>query len=66
MIFVAYERAKEATGKWEEFISHANNDKAGVVRPVSQSLFDYGLKVWSDEFTIKVGDRDTKDNEFNF
>ena len=52
---------KSTTGK-----CHANDDKAGVVRPVSQSLFDYGLKVWSDEFTIKFGDRDSKDNEFNF
>lgn len=44
---------------------HASDDHAGVVRPVSQSMFDYGLKAWSDEFTIKVGDKDAKDNEFN-
>ena len=60
------EHEKSTTGKWEEFICHASDDNAGVVRPVSQSLFDYGLKAWSDEFTIKVGDRDSKDNEFNF
>jgi hypothetical protein len=60
------EHEKSTTRKWEEFISHANDDNACVLRPVSQSLFDYGLKLWSDEFTIKFGDRDSKDNEFNF
>lgn len=38
------------------FISHASEDKDGVVRQLAQELDDLGLSVWYDEFTLKVGD----------
>jgi Tol biopolymer transport system component len=41
---------------WDVFISHASEDKK-FVRPLAQALRDKGLRVWLDEFELKVGDR---------
>jgi hypothetical protein len=41
---------------WDVFISHASEDKDGFVRPLAIALQSCGLKVWYDEFTLKVGD----------
>lgn len=38
------------------FISHASEDKEGIVRPLANALKDEGLKVWYDEFELKIGD----------
>ncbi len=43
-------------GKWDAFISHANEDKDSFVRPLAESLQERGLSVWFDEFELKVGD----------
>ncbi len=38
------------------FISHASEDKDSFVRPLAQALQRLGLRVWFDEFELKVGD----------
>lgn len=38
------------------FISHASEDKDEVVRPLATALLERGLKVWYDEFELKIGD----------
>ena len=42
--------------KWDVFISHSSEDKDAVVRELANLLKRLGLKVWYDEFTLKVGD----------
>lgn len=42
--------------KWDIFISHASEDKEDFVRPLADSLHRSGLRVWYDDFTLKVGD----------
>lgn len=41
---------------YDVFISHASEDKDSVVRPLAQALVAQGLKVWYDEFELKIGD----------
>lgn len=43
--------------EYDVFISHATEDKAEVVRPIAETLRDLGLRVWYDEYELKVGDR---------
>ncbi len=38
------------------FISHASEDKDELVRPLVEALQRSGIKVWYDEFRLKVGD----------
>lgn len=42
--------------KYDIFISHASEDKDEVVRPLAYALQSSGLKVWYDEFEMKIGD----------
>ena len=42
--------------KYDVFISHAGEDKDSVVRPLAQALRDGGLRVWYDEFELRLGD----------
>lgn len=42
--------------RWDLFISHASEDKQGFVRPLANVLTRFGLRVWYDEFTLKLGD----------
>lgn len=42
--------------EYDVFISHASEDKDSVVRPLAQALVTQGLKVWYDEFELKIGD----------
>lgn len=42
--------------KYDLFISHASEDKEEFVRPLAETLESFGVKVWYDEFTLKVGD----------
>jgi hypothetical protein len=42
--------------EWDVFISHASEDKETFVRPLAEGLRKCGLRVWFDEFTLKVGD----------
>ena len=41
---------------WDLFISHASEDKEAFVKPLAIALKKAGLKVWYDEFELKVGD----------
>ena len=42
--------------EWDVFVSHASEDKEEFARPLAQALKDRGLRVWFDEFTLRVGD----------
>ena len=42
--------------EYDVFISHASEDKDSVVRPLAEALVTRGLKVWYDEFELKIGD----------
>lgn len=42
--------------EYDVFISHASEDKDEVVRPLANALIERGLKVWYDEFELKIGD----------
>ncbi|MFH2395296.1 TIR domain-containing protein [Raoultella ornithinolytica] len=42
--------------EYDLFISHASEDKEEFVRPLAETLEGMGVKVWYDEFTLKVGD----------
>ena len=42
--------------EYDVFISHASEDKDDVVRPLAISLSEKGIKVWYDEFELKIGD----------
>jgi hypothetical protein len=46
----------EPSMAWDVFISHASEDKDSFVRPLAEALRKYGLNVWYDEFTLKIGD----------
>lgn len=38
------------------FISHATEDKDEVVRALAEALIDQNLRVWYDEFELRIGD----------
>lgn len=42
--------------EYDVFISHAWEDKDTFVRPLADLLQKFGLRVWYDEFSLKVGD----------
>lgn len=42
--------------EYDVFISHASEDKDEVVRPLAHALQGAGLRVWFDEFELKIGD----------
>lgn len=44
------------TKKWDVFISHSSEDKDSIVRELANLLDKLGVKVWYDEFSLKVGD----------
>ncbi len=41
---------------YDVFISHASEDKESVVRELANALAAEGLRVWYDEFTLRIGD----------
>ena len=41
---------------YDVFISHSSEDKDEFVRPLTIELQELGLKVWYDEFELKMGD----------
>lgn len=41
---------------YDVFISHATEDKDVVVRPLARELVAQGLRVWYDEFELRIGD----------
>lgn len=44
------------TDYYDVFISHATEDKAAVARPLANNLVSLDLKVWYDEFELRIGD----------
>lgn len=42
--------------EFDVFISHASEDKADVARPLAEALQSGGLRVWYDEFELRIGD----------
>lgn len=46
--------------KYDFFISHASEDKEDFVKPLAETLESMGVRVWYDEFSLKVGDSLTK------
>ena len=53
-----FEQSEEEPDKigYDAFISHASEDKQKFVRPLAEELTELGLKIWYDEFELKVGD----------
>jgi len=47
---------REEHREYDVFVSHASEDKNEVVRPLAIKLQSKGLKVWYDEFELKIGD----------
>lgn len=45
-----------AEPEWDVFVSHATEDKDEVVRPLANALQALGLRVWFDEFELRIGD----------
>jgi uncharacterized protein DUF1883/TIR domain-containing protein len=41
---------------YDVFISHASEDKDAIVRSLANALSGKALKVWYDEFTLRIGD----------
>ena len=48
--------AMEARQQYDVFISHASEDKDEIVRPLAGALQAEGLRVWYDEFALRIGD----------
>jgi hypothetical protein len=44
------------TEVFDVFISHASEDKDTIVRSLAGELVGLGLRVWYDEFTLRIGD----------
>ena len=42
--------------EYDVFISHASEDKDAVVRPLAEALRQEKLRVWYDEFELRIGD----------
>ena len=49
-------RPPKETREFDVFISHASEDKDKVARPMAQALQEAGLRVWFDEFELRIGD----------
>lgn len=52
-LFVA---SKDEGKEYDVFISHASEDKDAVVRPLAMALQEKGVRVWYDEFEMRIGD----------
>ena len=50
------DQTRAASQHWDVFVSHATEDKDGVVRDLVLALQAEELSVWYDEFELRVGD----------
>lgn len=50
--------------KWDVFISHASEDKEDFIKELAKTLSLLGVKVWYDEFTLKIGDSLSKSIDY--
>lgn len=46
----------DSDAAYDVFISHASEDKDTIVRSLANALVAKGLRVWYDEFTLRIGD----------
>lgn len=53
---IIHDLAASSNVDYDLFISHASEDKDEFVRPLAETLKNMGIKVWYDEFTLKIGD----------
>jgi len=44
------------TFQWDAFICHASEDKDTFVRLLANELMSQGIRIWYDEFTLRIGD----------
>jgi len=51
-----YARPSRDEFEWDAFICHATEDKDVFVRDLATELLKKGIRVWFDEFSLKVGD----------
>jgi TIR domain len=49
-------RKESIEALWDAFISHASEDKSAFVRPLAEALQGFGLRIWFDELSLRVGD----------
>jgi TIR domain-containing protein len=42
--------------EWDAFISHASEDKDAIATPLAEALRAKELRVWYDDFALKMGD----------
>lgn len=49
-------RHERGNSSWDVFVCHASEDKIPFVRDLAQALQTKAVKVWYDDFTLKVGD----------
>ena len=49
-------RVVPGTESYDVFISHASEDKDSIVRSLANALTEQRLRVWYDEFTLRIGD----------
>jgi hypothetical protein len=49
-------RLEGGSDVYDVFISHASEDKDSIVRSLASELVGQGLKVWYDEFSLRIGD----------
>ncbi|MBX2931554.1 MAG: toll/interleukin-1 receptor domain-containing protein [Chitinophagaceae bacterium] len=53
---ILFNSEKNQEVAYDVFVSHASEDKEDFVRDFVKCLQQHGLKVWYDEFTLRVGD----------
>lgn len=42
--------------QWDVFVSYASEDRDNVAQPLAEALIKNGLRVWYDQFELKMGD----------
>jgi hypothetical protein len=47
---------KKQEEEWDVFISHASEDKEAIATPLAEALQANGLRVWYDDFSLRLGD----------
>jgi hypothetical protein len=47
---------KKQEEEWDVFISHASEDKETIATPLAEALQAEGLRVWYDDFALRLGD----------
>lgn len=50
------EASESGSEEFDLFISHATEDKEGIVRGLVSALRERGVDVWYDEFELRIGD----------